>query len=118
MIVNACLRMGLCAVGKIEQMLPFVVPAGVAAYLYGRHFGYTGAALRLFIMTGVFISVIGTPVVLFYFGLAHETWSPFVSSALSVTCYSSVKWLEAVIAKRLGIERRRVERNREVGGEE
>ena len=105
-ILAAFGRMALGSVLYLERILSLAVPAALAAYLFGRHFGYRGAALRLFVATGVFVSVVGTPAALWALGLDIELWRTIICCALSVFCVKGVKWAEAWIIKRLGIDRR------------
>lgn len=108
-VLAALGRIVLASVLYMERALYIVVPAGIAAYLFGQHFGYRGAALRLFVYTGVFVSVVGTPVALQTLGLDIELWRTVVCCGLSVFCVKGVSWTEAWIAKKLGIDRRRDE---------
>ncbi|MDL2315637.1 hypothetical protein LJC59_00945 [Desulfovibrio sp. OttesenSCG-928-A18] len=106
-IVAIVCRMALAFVLWLEYALPLILPAGVAAWLYGRHFGYRGAALRLFVATGMFVAVVGTPATLTLFGLDVDLWKTVVCCALSVFCWEGVRWLKAAIMRRLGIDRRK-----------
>lgn len=99
-------RMVLDFVLWLEQAIPLMLPAGLAAYLFGKSHGYKGAALRLYVMTGIFVAVVGTPAALHLLGLDIELWQGAVCCGLSVFCYHLVKWGEAWIRTRLGIERR------------
>lgn len=99
-------RMMLNFILWLEQAIPLMLPAGVAAYLFGKSYGYRGAALRLYVMTGIFVAVVGTPAALHLFGLDIELWQGVICCGLSVFCYHLVKWGEAWIRIRLGIERR------------
>jgi len=105
-IVAVVGRMALSAVLWLERALPIVLPSGFAAYLFGKHFGYVGTGLRLFVVTGVFVSIVGTPVVVSLFGLDTNTWETTVCCALSVFCIKGVEWAEKYIALKLGIDRR------------
>lgn len=105
-ILAALGRMLLASVLYIERALPLIVPASIAAYLYGQHFGYRGAALRLFVYTGVFVSLVGTPAALWALGLDIEIWRTVICCALSAFCIKGVGWAEEWIARKLGIERR------------
>lgn len=105
-IIAALGRMALASVLYLERALPVILPASLAAYLFGKHFGYRGAALRLFVATGVFVSVVGTPVTLWALGLDIDIWRTAICCGLSVFCVKLVKWAEAWIVKRLGINRR------------
>ena len=91
----------------LEAALPIILPASLAAYLYGKHFGYSGPALKLFVATGVFASVIGTPVVLQVVGLDIEIWRTAICCGIAVFCYRGVIWAESVIRQKLGIDRRK-----------
>lgn len=105
-ILNALGRMVLAAILSLEKALPLIIPGGIAAYLFGKHFGYRDAALRLFVMTGIFVSVVGTPVALNVFGLDINIWETAICCTMSAFCIKGVKWAELWIMKRLGIDRR------------
>lgn len=100
-------RMALRFILWLENALPLMIPATIAAYLFGKHFGYRDAALRLFVVTGVFVSVVGTPAMLSFLGLDIELWKTVICCGLSVFCVKVVKWAEAWIIRRLGLDRRR-----------
>lgn len=108
-IVAIVCRMALAFVLWLEAALPLMLPAGVAAWLYGRHFGYRGAALKLFVGTGVFVAVVGTPATLHLLGLNVDLWRTVVCCALSVFCWEIVRWLKEAIIQRLGIDRSNVD---------
>lgn len=99
-------RVALAAVLWLERMLPIILPATAAAYLYGKRFGYRGAALRLFVVTGVFAAIVGTPVALWTLGLDVNLWQTVICCGLSVFCVKMIDWAEAWIVKQLGIDRR------------
>lgn len=112
-IVAIVCRMALAFFLWLEAVMPLMLPAGIAAWLYGRHFGYRGAALRLFVATGMFAAVVGTPATLNLLGLDVVLWKTVVCCTLSVFCWEGVRWVRTVIMQRLGLERRK-----EGGGEE
>lgn len=64
--------------------------------------------MRLFVATGVFCSVVVTPVILKQFGLDIQTWQTIVCCSVSVLCYKGVKWVEGLIIQRLGLDRRNI----------
>ena len=99
-------RMVLGYVEWIERMLPIMCPAFVAAYLMGKRLKYKGAALRLYMLTGIFCAVVGVPVVLNYFGLDGSVWTMGLSSLMSIYCYKMFRWGELWVLRKLRIDRR------------
>ncbi len=100
-------RIAMRYVEWLESILPIVLPAVFATYLMGRHQGFKGAALRLYMATGIFFAIIGVPVILVWFGLDGEVWTRVLTCAVSVYCYKIFVWGELYVARRLNIDRRK-----------
>ena len=105
-IVAVAGRLSVRFVVWLEEALPLMLPASIAAYLIGRHFGYRDAALRMYVATGVFASVVGTPAALAAFGLEIEIWKTAVCCGISAVFLRFIKYGEVWLMKKLEIERR------------
>jgi hypothetical protein len=79
---------------------------GIAAWLFGMERGLVGKKLKLAVGSGLLFAYVGTPLVIYYFGLVEEVWKGFVAMFLSVVTWRALKWFERLALRNFGLNQR------------
>lgn len=99
-----------CLLSFLQQVQLYGMPMALAvgaAYVLGMDKGLTGRKLRLQVAGSFIVAYTGTPLVIYKLGLAPSVWAAGVAVFLSWLSWRALKWVEWLIMRDLGLERRR-----------
>lgn len=87
---------------------PVLALAGFTAWLFGLERGVKGKSLKVVVASGMLFAYVFTPIAMHYLGLVAELWKSAVVVFLSVSAWRVIKWVEMLMLRHLGLDRRKM----------